>query len=653
MQNFPDFQRNGSTRGQSLTLGLTENLSRTLIHNTQFFFTRNRNQSLNQYAFVRNIAGELGITGISEAPIDWGYPQLTFTNFTDPRDPVPSLSRNETFRLADNLSILRTRHTLRMGGEARRMLTSTLTNPTPRGAFTFSGEMTAQLDAAGRAVPGTGLDFADFLLGLPASTNLRFGTPATYFHSWGFAGYFNDDWRVTPRFSLSWGVRYEAVTPPAERYGHIANLDVNPSFTQAAVVTPGQAGPFSGPLPESLVRGDYNNWAPRIGIAWRPAARRQVVIRSGYSIMYNSQLYGQFAASMASQPPWAQAQTRNSTESQLLTLQNGFPAAAPNTLRNTIAIDPNYRLAYAQIWNLSLETPLFRNAPFAIVYTGTKGTHLDTLLGFAGTGNLSLASGQSTVVQNAQGFTYDTSASNSIFHALQFRFQGRGGRYLRFGAQYTLGKSVDNASTIGGGQQVIAQDTHNLAAERGLSSFDVRNQFLANFNYDLPFGERRQFARSGRASDVLGDWSLSGTITARSGSPFTARVYDSACQILPGVYSERANQIGDPELPPDERTVQRFFNTAAFSAPASGCIGNAARNTIIGPGAFTVNLQVGKTIRLDRENQKRLDVRMEVNNLLNTVNLTGLSTVVNSATFGRVTGAGPMRSMTLHARINF
>ncbi len=653
LQNFPGFERTSSTRGQSLTLGLTQNFSRTMINNVQFFFTRNRNSSLNQYAFAQNIAGGLGITGISTAPIDWGYPQLTFTNFTDPRDPVPSLSRNETFRFVDNFTLIKTKHTFRIGAEARKMLNSTLTNPTPRGAFTFSGAQTSQLDASGRPIQGTGLDFADFLLGLPASTNLRFGTPATYFHDWAFSGFFNDDWRVTPRFSLTWGVRYEAVTPWVEKYGHIANLDVNSSFTQAAVVVPGTPGLFSGALPSSLVRGDYNNFAPRIGIAWRPPIKHQVVIRSGYSIMYNSQLYNQFATSMASQPPFAQAQTLQSTASQVLTIQNGFPTTAPNTLRNTIAIDPNYTLAYAQVWNFSLETPLFRNAPFSIVYTGTKGTHLDTLLGFAGTNNLSLASGQTTVVQNAQGFTYDTSAANSIFHALQFRLQGRLSRYLRFGAQYTLSKSVDDASTIGGGQQVIVQDVFNIAAQRGLSSFDVRHQFNANIGYDLPFGERRQFARSGWASSVFGDWTLTSTFTARSGNPFTALVYDSACQILPGMYSERANEIGDPSLSSGDQTVQHFFNTAAFAAPTGGCIGNAPRNTIIGPGSFNVNLQARKTIRLDRENQKRMDIGLQVNNLTNQVNLTGLSTVVNSATFGRVTGAGPMRSMSINARINF
>jgi outer membrane receptor protein involved in Fe transport len=99
---------------------------------------------------------------------------------------------------------------------------------------------------------------------------VRFGTPSTYFRSWGTAGYFTDDWRVRPDFTLQLGVRYEFFTPPTELYGHLSNLDFDPATSQVAVVIPGQSAPFSGAVPNSLVRPDYNNWAPRIGIAWRP-----------------------------------------------------------------------------------------------------------------------------------------------------------------------------------------------------------------------------------------------------------------------------------------------------------------------------------------------------------------------------------------------
>ena len=166
-------------------------------------------------------------------------------------------------------------------------------------------------------------------------------------------------------------------------------------------------------------------------------------------------------------------------------------------------------------------------------------------------------------------------------------------------------------------------------------------------------GGRHRFAQQGWTAAVLGNWRLSSNITVRTGTPYTARVLDSACQVLPGVYSERANQIGDPSLPADERTPTHYFNTAAFAVPTGTCTGNAARNTIIGPGAFTWNFQLAKTIPFGRDQNHRLELRWEVNNLTNTPNLTGLSTVVNSATFGRVLSASGMRTMSFTTRVNF
>jgi hypothetical protein len=646
LTTFPAFESNQSTRGQSLNLSLTDNFSRTFSNQTQFFFTRNRSQIVNQFAGVTNVAGNLGITGVSTNPLDWGVPMLTFTNFTGANDPVPSLVRNQTVRLLDSIRWQLPKHTITAGVDVRLMDNSTLTNPTPRGAFTFSGQQTSQLSAAGTSVAGTGLDFADFLLGLPSATNLRFGTPATYFQSMAYAGYINDDWRILPVLSLTYGLRYEAFTPATEKYGHIANLDVAPDFSQASVVVPGQPGPFSGTLPDSLVKGSYGNFSPRIGLAWRPPFSKTMTVRGGYSVMYNGAVYNRFGSSMASQPPFAQAETLQASATQVLTLQNGFPVSSPNTLRNTIAIDPNYQLAYAQIWTLSVDTTMTRGIIVGATYTGTKGTHLDTLLGFSAS---SIVAGTSGI--NAQGFTYDTAAGNSIYNALRLRMIGRASRNLRFGLNYAFSKSIDDASSIGGGQQVIAQNTFDLAGERGLSTFDMRHQFNANYSYDLPFGERRSLARSGWSNSVLGDMTILGTFNAHTGTPFSPRVFDPACQIIPGVYSERANLIGNPSL--SSGTVQQFFNTAAFAVPTGTCIGDAGRNIIEGPGTFTMGMSLSKNIRLDRDGQRRLTIRWDVTNLTNNPNFTGLSTVVNSATFGRVTGVASMRTMAFHARVNF
>jgi len=202
------------------------------------------------------------------------------------------------------------------------------------------------------------------------------------------------------------------------------------------------------------------------------------------------------------------------------------------------------------------------------------------------------------------------------------------------------------------------QDPNNLSAERGLSSFDMRHQFRVNYMYELPFGDRKRWATKGWEKSLLGNWRFSGSLAARSGTPYTARVAIGACSIIPGVYSERADQTGDPNLPANERTTSRWFNTSAFVLPVGSgggpaCIGDASRNSIIGPGQFNWNAALAKTVPFGRDGLRRLDFRVDTTNLLNHVNYSAISTVVNSATFGSVTGAAAMRIIYFTTRVNF
>jgi hypothetical protein len=323
---------------------------------------------------------------------------------------------------------------------------------------------------------------------------------------------------------------------------------------------------------------------------------------------------------------------------------------------NTIAVDPNYRVGYAQIWNSSVETQLARGVSLEVTYTGTKGTHLDLLR----SPNRALpVSPLSTELQrripNAPGFTYDTSGASSIYHAMQVRLQKRMARGWMLMGIYTFGKSIDNASTIGGGTQLLVQDDNNFDAERGLSSFDVRHQFRGTWAWELPFGERKRWANKGWQAAVLSNWTMNGNATINTGTPFTARILGNAANNsgTGNNLSERADQVSDPQLPRDERTPLHYFNTAAFVLPASGTFGNAARNTIPGPGTVQFNMSAGRFIRMGKDGQRRLDLRWEAQNIFNTPNFTGLNTVVNSSTFGRVQGSRPMRRMDLQIRVNF
>jgi hypothetical protein len=317
--------------------------------------------------------------------------------------------------------------------------------------------------------------------------------------------------------------------------------------------------------------------------------------------------------------------------------------ALPGSVTNTVAVNPNYQVPYAMIWNAGIEYNLARSTYLEVMYTGTRGVHLDELLGFSSATN---------GVTNAAGFTYDTSGAFSNFHALQVRLQKRMTRGLMFMARYTYSKSLDDASTIGGGGQTVIQNNADPRGDYGLSSFNMTHQFLGMFSYQLPFGDRRRFAAKGWQKNVFGEWRVNGSFTAHSGTPFTVRVFskDQACQNVPGTNSERANQSGGTSLP--DPTVLQWFNTSAFSIPTA-CFGDAARNSVIGPGAFVVNSGVTKSIPFGRDGLRRLDFSWNASNLLNHPNYTGLSTVLGSSTFGQITSVAGMRSMTFTTRFNF
>ncbi len=669
-QSFPSLESNSSTRGQSATLGLTENFSRAWINDSQLIFSRNRVLNLNSFANGDNVSGDLGITGISTAPIDFGLPQLSFTNYSNLADQAPSLTRNQTYRVVDSVTNLRAKHTLTMGAEIRRIENNTFTDATPEGQFSFSNLMTAQLGANGNPItpaPGTlnGYDFASFLLGLPSATNVRFGTPSSYFRSWAYIGYFTDDWRARPNLTLEYGIRYEAFTPPSELCDHLSNLALNSTFTEATVVVPAQSSSCATSLPSStgvlqtpsLIHGNYDHFSPRFGLAWRPPlkalnGKHATTVRAGYGMFYNESIYSQLTTELANQFPWANSQQLISQPCQPLTITNipssSCSATTSTVLPNTYAIDPNYKVGYAQLWNVSTETNLFTNTTLSLTYTGTKGTHLDML--FAPNRTLSGV----PQVANAGEFIYDTSGANSIYNALQVRLQQRTTHGIGGNVIYTYGKSEDDASSIGGGAPVVVQNPGDLHAEWGLSSFDVRQQLRATYFYEVPLGDRHRFAQKGVSGALLGNWRLSGNITAQTGTPFTATVTGAANNTGGGgVFATRPDQICNPNLSASQRSPLLFFNTACFVAPPAGQFGNAPRNSIEGPGQFTWNAQMAKWFPFGKDNNHRVDVRWEITNVTNTPSFVGLSTVVGSSTFGRVAGGTGNRTMDVVMRVNF
>lgn len=638
---FPSVGGSTSIRGIDVPIGYVRSKGK-LTNILRADFNRNRILTQNLYGFVQNVAGELGISGVSQNPFDWGLPNLSFTHFSGLRDINPLLRRDQTFSISDFMVWNHGRHTLRWGGDFRRIQLNTETDSNARGSFIFTGLNTAAV-AGGLPVAGTGFDFADFLLGLPQQTSVQFGKNSYHFRGNSWDLFVQDEWRATANLTLNLGLRYEYVSPFREVNNLIVNLDAAPGFTAVVPVLPGQFGAFTGVFPAALMNPDRNNFAPRVGIAWKPLPK--TVVRAGYSIHYNTGAYAGIVQQLAFQPPFSFTQTNIESAALPLTLENGFPAAPPTAVTNNFGVDRNYRLGYVQIWNLDLQFEITPGVVLNLDYTGTKGTHLDIL-------RAPDRGPDGLLIPNVQPFLWESSEGNSIAHAGTVRLRKRLQHGLSIGGSYTFSKSIDNASSIGGGATVVAQNDLNLAAERGLSSFDQRHRFTADYLWELPWGtNRRWLAGKGFLPRMFGDWQWSGSCTIASGTPFTARVLGDFADVSRGTNGTlRANATGLP-VSLSDASIAEFFNTAAFSLPPPGQFGNAGRNTIPGPGSVTFNMAITKLIPMG--DVRVLEIRAQASNIFNTPRYAAIDTTVNSLSFGRVVAVSAMRQIQIVTRFRF
>ena len=534
------------------------------------------------------------------------------------------------------------RHNVRWGADFRLQWTKTHSTQNSRGTFTFTGARSAAV-VEGLPVQGTGYDFADFLLGLPQSTSLQYGNLTYNFRGGSWDIYIQDDWRFRSNLTVNLGLRYDYASPYIETSSRIVNLDVAPGFTAVVPVLPGEVGPYHGQFPGSLVNPDRNNVAPRIGIAWR--MNNRTVVRAGYGVTYNGAAYAAIASQMANQPPFSLTQTN--TNAALLTLQNGFPPIT-TSVTNNYGIDPNYRIGYAQQWNLDVQRDIRKlGLQLNVDYTGTKGTRLDVI-------EAPNRTATGLRIANVQPFNWETSDANSVLHSGSVRMRRRLGRGISLGGTYQFSKSIDNASTVsgGGGGGTVAQDAFNLRAERGVSNFDQTHRLNVDYNLELPFGTNKHFlSEKSLWKTFFGDWQINGSWNIASGTPMTARVLGSYTDVARGSNgSIRASATGLPVQISDSG-VAEWFNTAAFTLPPAGQFGNVGRNTIRGPATFVGSLSINKTFPF--ADGRSIDVRAQATNVLNTPQFRAVDTMVNSPSFGRVTSVGPMRKIQLVARFNF
>ena len=679
---FPSVGGHTDVRSFDIPVGYVRSFGK-LTNIARFDFNRSRTRTQNLYASVDDITGNLGIDGVSQNPFDWGLPSLSFTNFGGLQDTNPQLQRNQTFTYADYMIWNHGKHTFRWGGDFRRIQLNTETDSNARGSFTFTGLNTSEI-IAGQAVPGTGYDLADFLLGLPQQTSAQFGENNYHFrgNSWDLYG--QDEWKLRGNLTLNLGMRYEYVSPFVETNNRIVNLDLSPGLLglsgspAVAVVLPGQSGPYHGKFPDTLVRPDRNNFAPRLGFAWKPLSN--TVVRGGYGINYNTGAYQGIVQQLAFQPPFSFTETNVQSFPGQLTLQSGFPAEQAEGITNNYGVNPNYRLGYVQIRNLDIQQQIKPTLLLNVDYTGTKGTDLDILEAPNRTATGLL------IPTGVQAFTFENSVGDLEANAGSVRLRKRLSQGFSIGGTYTFSKSIDDASTIGGGASSgggstglgaggtgpggssggagggasagagtnnVAQNARDLSAERGLSSFNQTHRFTADYLWELPFGhDKRWLAGNSVSRAILGDWQWSGDWSIASGLPFAPRLLGNFSDVERGTNGTlRPDLVAGQSIGISDPSIARWFNTTAFVAPPTGQFGNARRNSITGPPVHVFDMAFTKIFPL--KESRFLEFRAQATNIFNIPQYAAIDTVVNSPTFGRVTSVGAMRAVQLTARFRF
>lgn len=628
----------GTNLGSSLTIPVTLNvLHNRSIHNIQFTATRTKSSAANAFTGVVDVAGNAGITGVATNPFEWGVPSVSFTSFTGLNDVAPNVRTDRRFQLGYTFTHPFRAHTFRAGGDARLDDSNGISNTDARGTFVFTG-----LYSASGAVRSSGLDFADFLLGLPQQATVQYTDDAAL-RGRAFNLFAQDDWRLRSNLTLNLGVRYELVRPFTEARDRMVNLDVTPDFTAAEPVLAGGTGEFTGPFPSSLVNPDYNNLAPRVGVAWR--ASQRTIVRGGFGTSFNNGSYAAIARQLIAQPPFAVTNTSIGSLTDPLALSDPFAEVDSSTTTNNFGIDKNYQLGVIETWNVDVNRNAGRGWQVGAGYTGTRGTHLDVL-------RAPNRDPDGLRIEGVQAFLWESSEGESTLHAATFRLRKQQTRGIGGSLNYTLAKSRDDASSIGGGGRVVAQDDRNLEAEWGTSSFDRRHQLTGNLVFELPFGPNRHWlTQDGAWTAALRDWTLSASFSALSGTPFTARLVGATSDVARGTNGTLRADYTGAQISIDDPTLLRFFNTSAFVAPAPGTFGSAQRNTIVGPGTQQVDASLTRDVRLS--GNQVVSIQLQATNLFNTVRFGAIDSVVNSPTFGQVVSIRPMRTVQLGVRFRF
>ena len=587
----------------------------------------------------------------------------------------PYANDNNTLQLVDNLSIIRGKHTFRLGGEFRREHYNQVGNQFARGQFTF------QPNATQNPVTATGGDtFGDFLLGDLYQSEAAVAIASAKFERNSYAFYIDDSWKVSGKLTLALGLRYELTPPFYNSLGNtfsvympffdqtpkVADLSRYPQFMRQGKCSDPYAGipirwpqiqvSCAGLLGDNLVQTDKNDFAPRIGVSYSPSAKW--VVRSGIGMFYNQDT-GNPRFDMARNTA-GRIRVNSALQNPTLFWSNALASISGGTanITNPYAFANKYerRTPYTYEYLLNVQREFAHNLVVEAGYLGSISRKLEFLRAVNESlpGTVGSAQSRSPYPNFGRIQLVDNSANGS-YNSGSVKLTKRLSGGFTVLTSYTYAKSMDDSSGIRvqGQDTLFPENSYCRKCEWGLSAFDTRHRFVTSSLWDLPFGKGRRYGISnGLANATAGGWQIGFIWTMQSGFPQTITIggFDRSGN---GSGFDRPNATGvSPYL--SNPTPSLYFNPAAFVLQPAGTLGNVGRNTAIGPRFSTFDFSAHKEFRMPYSENHLLQFRFEAFNLLNHPVWGAPNSNIRSSGFGTVTGtAVAMRQLQMALKYVF
>lgn len=609
-----------------------------------------------------NYTTQAGIRGFNETSATFpGFPNINITGYGVLISTLqfrPAIAPFETRQALDNVTFIQGRHTMKFGVDYRQFHYAEENGGTAsRGLFNYTGVY-------------SGNGFADYLLGFPNTgtrsypTN-QFGLTDRQYHFFA-----QDDFKVSSRLTLNVGLRYEYNTiPMADNaqtgvfdfqtgkiiIGTLPDGSINLRTQQVApIVYPFYADRFVKAvdigLPRLVQKQSHKQFAPRFGFAYRPFASNKTVIRGGYGIFYLLARGNSNASYQSYSLPFIYDDTKtNTTPVPTFTTENFFDNPFALGTPRIVGMDLVLRSPYAQQWNFSVQRELVSGLTMDVAYVANKGTRLEQTFRenyvLPGPGSVQ-ARRPFPMFGNGDRFS---NAANSNYHSLQVKVEKRYSAGLSFLTAYTWSKLIDNTNVD---SQGTVQDPRNFNLERAVGNFDATHRLVSSFGYELPFGSRAGFGANlpAFARTVIGGWQLGGIVQFQSGFPFTPTMGSPDPANVGPQYARRPNRIGSGEI--ENWTIDRYFDTSAFTVPAQFTIGNSGRNILRGPGIANFDLSLIKNTTFAE--RYRLQFRWEMFNAFNTPQFLNPNNITDAGgPGGRILSARDPRLMQVALKLYF